>query len=45
MVLSSGKATLAELSTVISLEGLHDLIEVVLVDAHNARLSRPAEDD
>lgn len=36
--ISSGKATLAELSTVLSLEDLWDLLEVNAVDAHNQRI-------
>lgn len=38
MVVSSRKATYAELSTVIGLEGLCDLIEIISVDAHNQRI-------
>lgn len=38
MVVSSGKATLAELQSVYGLEDLEDLIEVILVDAHNQRI-------
>ena len=34
-MISAGKATLAELNTVLGLEDLYDLIEVVAVDAHN----------
>jgi hypothetical protein len=37
-VLSSGKATLAECKTVLSLEDLYDILEVVNVDAHNQRI-------
>jgi hypothetical protein len=36
-VISSGKATLAELKTIYGLEDLWDMIEVLLVDAHNER--------
>lgn len=38
MIVSSGKATLAELQTVYGLEDLYDLIEVVNVDAYNQRV-------
>lgn len=37
--LSSGKATMTELSTTVGLEGLHDILEVVMIDAHNARVA------
>lgn len=38
LVISAGKATMTELSTTAGLEDLHDLVEMVLVDAHNARV-------
>jgi hypothetical protein len=34
-VVSAGKATLVELDTVYGLGDLYDLIEVIVVDAHN----------
>lgn len=37
-VISSGKATLHECKTSFSIEDLHDLLEVVNVDAHNQRI-------
>lgn len=37
-MISAGKATLAELSTVLSLEDLVDLVEIIMVDAHNERV-------
>lgn len=40
MVVSSGKATYAELCTVIGLEGLYDLIEIIMVDAYNDQVMR-----
>lgn len=43
MVLSSGKATLREMEEYYSVEDLYDLIEVVLVDAHNRRAMMPRE--
>jgi hypothetical protein len=44
-VISSGKATLHELDTVYGTEDLHDMIEIVLVDAHNQRLLSRREED
>lgn len=38
MVVSTGKATMAELATVLSLEDLWDLMEIILVDNHNREL-------
>lgn len=38
MVVSARLATLAELSTVLCLEDLVDLIEIMTVDAHNDRV-------
>ena len=43
-VISGGKATLAELDTILSLEDLWDLIEILNVDAHNARIVRKNRD-
>jgi adenosyl cobinamide kinase/adenosyl cobinamide phosphate guanylyltransferase len=37
MVLSLGKATLYEMQTVYSVEDLHDIVEVAMVDAENSR--------
>lgn len=37
-MISSGKATLHELDTVLSLEDVYDILEVISVDAHNQRL-------
>lgn len=37
-IVSSGKATLHELDTVYGAEDLYDLLEVILIDAHNQRL-------
>jgi hypothetical protein len=34
-VISAGKATFAELDSVLGVEDLHDIIEVITVDAHN----------
>lgn len=38
MAVSSGLASWAELATVISVEDLHDILEVARVDAHNAAI-------
>ena len=39
MVVSSRLATLQELQTVYGARDLQDLVEIVMVDAHNARLA------
>lgn len=39
MAVSSGKATLAELSTVLGVEDLYDLIEIITVDYFNRALA------
>lgn len=36
MVLSAGKATMTEITSTLSLEDLHDIVEVIVVDGHNA---------
>ena len=38
MAVSSGKATMADLSTTLGLEDLHDVLEIAQTDAHNARI-------
>lgn len=38
MALSGDKSLLGPLSTVLGLEDLHDIIEVMTIDAHNQRL-------
>lgn len=38
MAVSSGKATMAELATVLTVEDLHDILEIIAVDAHNQRV-------
>lgn len=45
MVVSSGKATLVELGTVLNIEDLHDLMEVISVDNHNAEVMRKLAED
>ena len=37
MVVSAGKATLHELSTLYGTEDLEDLIEIIMIDAYNAK--------
>ncbi len=39
VIVSSGKATLAELDSVYSLEDAYLLLDVILVDAHNQRMA------
>lgn len=38
MACSSGKVSWRDLSTDLGLEDLHDVLEIVRVDAHNARI-------
>ena len=44
MVLSKDPALIVQLSTCLSVEDLHDMIEVLLVDAHNERQIRLIEE-
>lgn len=37
-VLSSGRASIVEVTDSLGLEDVYDLLEVVVVDAHNARV-------
>lgn len=41
-IISSKQATLHELSTVYGVEDMYNLIEIISVDAHNARVARGA---
>lgn len=43
MVISSGKATFGELSTTLGIEAMHDIVEVILIDAHNRRIQAERE--
>lgn len=43
-VISSGKATLVELKTVLGLEDVYDLLEIISVDAHNRRIMNPPQE-
>lgn len=45
MVVSSGKATLVELGTVLSVEDLWDLMEIISVDNHNMEVMRKLAED
>lgn len=38
MAVSTGRATMAELATVLSVENLHDILEIVTIDGYNAHL-------
>lgn len=42
-MVSAGKATLHELQTVYGAVDLYDMIEIIQVDAHNARLLVPKQ--
>lgn len=42
-VVSSGKASYTELCTVLGLEDLYDIVEIVSVDAHNSRIINARE--
>jgi hypothetical protein len=41
-VISAGRATLAELQTVYSVEDVYEMIEIVMVDAENERRASAA---
>jgi hypothetical protein len=41
----SGKATLADLSSVLGVEDLHDVLEVSRIDAHNRRMIERAREE
>ena len=46
MALASRKVTYGELCTVVSVEGLHDIVETFLVDSHNRRvIHKQSKDD
>lgn len=44
MVISCGKATMAELSSVLSVEDLHDIVEIIRVDSYNAAVIRKSQE-
>ena len=44
MALSHDKALAGPLNTVLNVEALHDIIEVILVDAHNRRILEKARE-
>lgn len=37
-VISAGRATLHELETVYGMEDVYDMLEIIMVDAHNQRI-------
>lgn len=42
VVVSADKATLAECDTILSVEDVYLLLEVIAIDAHNKRMARAA---
>lgn len=42
ILISNGKATLHELDTVYGWEDAYDLLEIIIVDAHNRKLLTPS---
>ena len=42
-MISSGKATLVELDTVLGMDDLYDLLEIIMVDAHNRAIINKRE--
>lgn len=38
LLISSGKATIGELQTVLSVEDAYDLLEILAIDNHNQRI-------
>lgn len=43
-VLSSRMATIVELDTVLSMEDVYDMLEIIMVDAHNKQIAEKSED-
>lgn len=43
-VISSGKATLVELDTVLGSEDVYDLLEIITVDAYNSQIANKPDD-
>jgi hypothetical protein len=43
-VISSGKATMAELETVLGIEDVYDLLEIITIDAYNKRVAEKSEE-
>lgn len=43
-VISARLATMAELETVLGMEDVYDLLEIIAVDAHNKRIAQQSED-
>ena len=44
VVMSSGRASLSELSTIYGVEDVYDILEVLSVDAHNDSVMNAAKD-
>ena len=44
IIVSSGHASLTELSTTLGLEDLHDLMEIIAIDSHNDRVINARKD-
>lgn len=44
-VISSRMATIVELQTVLSVDDVHDLIEVISIDAYNRQLVKESQKD
>jgi len=43
-VISSKLATKVELDTVLGMEDVYDLLEIIMVDAHNKHIAEKSED-
>lgn len=43
VLISAGKATLHELETVYGMEDVYDMLEIIMVDAHNHRVLNPPQ--
>jgi hypothetical protein len=43
-VISARMATMAEIETVLGMEDIYDLLEIMAVDAHNKRLASQSEE-
>jgi hypothetical protein len=43
-VLSSRLATMAELETLLGMEDVYDLLEIIAIDAHNKRIASEVQD-
>lgn len=43
-VISSRLATMAEIETVLGMEDIYDLLEIITVDAHNKQIANKSEE-